>query len=173
MGARSVTNQCHSASWFHTLCKCISIEPNRDATGNAIPDSYKIIDQGSLQDQAQNSSSWLRCAFYLKWDPARGSVNPHSDSSETSIRTTSNTVNESSERKCLTLICFNAPPQLINRFKRLLDNTEWRNVLQSPFDLWIVVIDELFARMDIQAWNLADVFRGIERVRNILTYFPR
>lgn len=64
----------------------------------------------------------------------------------------------------MTLICFSPPSQLIDRFKRLLHNNEWRNVLENPFDLWVVVIDELFALMDAQTWNLADVFRGIERV---------
>jgi hypothetical protein len=72
-------------------------------------------------------------------------------------------MNEGSEKN-VTLICFNPPPQLIERFGRLWHNKEWRNVLDNPFDLWTVVIDELFMHMDLQAWNLADVFRGIERV---------
>jgi hypothetical protein len=62
------------------------------------------------------------------------------------------------------LICFNAPQQLIDRFEGRLHDTEWRSVLKNPFDLWIVVIDKLFVWMDAQAWNLADVFRGIEKV---------
>jgi hypothetical protein len=62
------------------------------------------------------------------------------------------------------LICFSPPPRLIGRFIRLLHNEEWRCVLKNPFDLWVVVVDEVFAQMDTQAWNLADVFRGIERV---------
>jgi len=130
-----------------------------------------------LQDQSQSSYSWLRSAFYLKWgpvhdplasaDPTIGSPlpdYPDSGSPATGIHKTPNVVNKSSERKCVTLICFNPPPQLIGRFRRLLHNREWRNILENPFDLWVVVIDELFALMDAQAWNLADVFRGIERV---------
>jgi hypothetical protein len=141
-----------------------------------------------LQDQSQSSYSWLRSAFYLKWGPAHDplasadpttgsslSENPDSDSPVTSIDTTqSHAVDKSSERKCVTLICFSPPSQLIDRFKRLLRNKEWRNVLENPFDLWIVVIDELFALMDAQAWNLADVFRGIERVsQKYMHIFPR
>ena len=36
--------------------------------------------------------------------------------------------------------------------------------MENPFDLWVVVMDELFKQMDAQVWNLTDVFRGIERV---------
>jgi hypothetical protein len=126
----------------------------------------------TLQAQSQSSYSWLRSAFYLKWGPAHdplASINmtteaSASDGPVTSTPTTSNVVNSSSEKKCVTLICFNAPSQLIDRFQRLLHNVEWCNVLENPFDLWVVVIDELFAQMDAQAWNVGDVFRGIERV---------
>jgi hypothetical protein len=121
----------------------------------------------NVKDQA--SYSWLRSAFYLKWGLARGSPN----SARTSTRTTSNAVDESSERKCVTLICFSPPLRLVNRFIRLLHNEKWRCVLKNPFDLWVVVVDEVFAQMDDQAWNLATVFKGTERVSEEYMYIFR
>jgi hypothetical protein len=56
----------------------------------------------------------------------------------------------------------------MERFERLLRHDNWRQVLENPFNLWVVVTDELFRQMDAQVWNLGDVFRGIEGVSNRL-----
>ncbi|KAF4624295.1 hypothetical protein G7Y89_g13879 [Cudoniella acicularis] len=38
----------------------------------------------------------------------------------------------------------------------------WQKTIARPFDLFVIVLDELFRQMDEQVWNLSDVFRGIE-----------
>jgi hypothetical protein len=104
-------------------------------------DNSHIIDEhGANQENplSQSSFSWLRSAYFMCW-----TRNPH---------------------KSVTLICFCHPPFLPGRLKKHLPNM-WEQVVNNPFDLWVVVLHELFKQIDNQAWNLGNVFRGIEHVR--------
>ena len=107
--------------------------------------------------QDQSNFSWLRSAFFLRWAYLR----KPSDSSNPTHDPPNNATSPITQ---VTLICFGAPPLLIERFERLLQHHNWRQVMENPFSLWVVVMDELFKHMDDQVWNLGTVFRGIERV---------
>jgi hypothetical protein len=63
------------------------------------------------------------------------------------------------------LICFGASNYLQERFGDLATSPNWNQCLDAPYNLLVVVLDELFLEMDEQAWRLAGVFRGIEHVR--------
>jgi hypothetical protein len=64
----------------------------------------------------------------------------------------------------VTLICFGACQPLINRFLRLAGHQAWEVTIETPYDLYVIVLDELFRQMDAQVWNLSGVFRGMEHV---------
>jgi Mg2+ and Co2+ transporter CorA len=102
-------------------------------------DNSHIIDEHLANQEnplSQSSFSWLRSAYFMRW-----TRNPH---------------------KSVTLICFEHPPFLRDRLREHLPNM-WEQVVNNPFDLWVVVLHELFKQIDNQAWNLGNVFRGIER----------
>lgn len=69
----------------------------------------------------------------------------------------------SDKSRCVTLLCFGASQELAARFVRLKTSNSWREVLQDPFLLHVIIFDELYIMLDKIAWNLADVFRPMER----------
>ncbi|KAN0067331.1 hypothetical protein V8E54_014594 [Elaphomyces granulatus] len=105
---------------------------NIEVDGSKIIDDHPDNQRGRL---SQSNFTWLRSAYFMCW-----------------------TCNA---RKPVTLICFDSPPSLQNLLKERLPNT-WEQVVQNPFDLWVVVLHELFLQMDDKAWKLARVFRDIE-----------
>jgi hypothetical protein len=64
----------------------------------------------------------------------------------------------------VTLLCFGASLSLVDRFKRSATNSTWEIALKNPYNLFVIVFNEIFKEMDQQAWNLGAVFRGIEHV---------
>lgn len=62
----------------------------------------------------------------------------------------------------VTLICFGAPLALVNRFERLAKDFSCDDVMQDPYILFDLVLEELVALIDQVAWLLGDVFGEIE-----------
>jgi hypothetical protein len=92
--------------------------------------------------------SWIRAGFFLKWFPL--------DSSN------------ASNHSCTTLICFGASISLQQRFERLASNSTWTDAVCDPYNLFVIILDELFIQADGLVWNLSDVFRAIEEVSTVL-----
>jgi hypothetical protein len=113
----------------------------------------------------QSSFSWLRSAFFLRWDPIRV---PSESSSRSQVSADPTTT----PSKRVTLICFGAPEDLIKRFEGLLQHSSWRRAVENPFDLWVIVLDEMFKQMDTQVRRLGEVFRRLEIVSAFLLPFP-
>ena len=67
----------------------------------------------------------------------------------------------------MTLICFGASAALEQRFESLSSNPQWEKVLQDPYILYAIVLDELFLQMDRQVWTVSEVFGKVERVRSL------
>ena len=67
----------------------------------------------------------------------------------------------------VTLICFMAPEGLMRRFSILLDHPEWEDVLEDPFILYDIILEELYLILDAVIRTLGKVFNGVERVRYI------
>jgi hypothetical protein len=63
----------------------------------------------------------------------------------------------------ITLLCFGASEAMKKRFCRIPNRPNWSMNI-DPYQLLVIVLDELFQQMDLQVWNLSDVFRGIEYV---------
>jgi hypothetical protein len=138
------------AFWLHYLCKNVDIE-DRSNTNEEFPQitDHHPDKEIELHKLSQTNWTWLRAGFFLKWGPLKerapnGSLmNP------------------------VTLLCFGASQAMKNRFGRVPNGPTWRMDI-DPFQLFVIVLDELFQEMDKQVWNLSDVFRGIEHVRMTL-----
>lgn len=108
----------------------------------------------------QSNWTWFRGGFFLRWAP-------HA--------TTQITVPQSEPQQLppgatVTLICFGGPQSLIERFRGLIDHQEWQKMVQDPYGLFVIIFQEIFKQMDLQAWNLATVFRDRETVRTLPHY---
>ncbi|KAL2004631.1 hypothetical protein VTN00DRAFT_3367 [Thermoascus crustaceus] len=153
-----ISQEGYYSSWFHVLCKHILIEQVTNDNNNSDLDhsstAYRIIDRHPENEtpQSQSNFSWLRSAFYMRWGPMSTKRPPPTDG-----RTATSHPNS------VTLICFGAPHTLVERFQREAHHDTWKQVVDNPFQLWVVVLNELFKQMDAQVWNLADAFRGVEK----------
>jgi hypothetical protein len=131
-------------AWTHSLYKDLNIVQEHPETGEpAIVDPYFASLSSSPpvgpEEISQADSSW------------------HISSSHLHIRT------RSDGTKCITLLLFGAIESLIQRFERLLTNPAWRDVLEEPYLLFIIIEEDLYNHIDDLAWGLADVFRGKEQ----------
>lgn len=86
--------------------------------------------------------------------------NPRNNSGWSSSAST--TIAQASD--AVTLICFGAPLALANRFERLAKDFSCDDVIQDPYILFDLVLEELVAVIDQVAWLLGDVFGEIETV---------
>ena len=69
---------------------------------------------------------------------------------------------EPGKDKCVTLLCFGTPQTMVERFRRLLHNSRWRDAVEDPYVLLSVVYEELYNAVDKLSWQLADMFRPLE-----------
>ncbi|KAH8659244.1 hypothetical protein BGZ60DRAFT_414873 [Tricladium varicosporioides] len=132
------------ASWIHYLCPRIDI--NKVTVTDQNGDFPSIIDshpdhQHPLHELTGTSWAWNRAGFFLRWGTPRN--------------------NKTSP---VTLICFSGPQYLRCRLKDLANEPSWhwQKVLTRPYDLFVIVLDELFGEMNAQVQNVSEVFRGIE-----------
>ncbi|EEP79687.1 predicted protein [Uncinocarpus reesii 1704] len=141
-------------SWIHTLCRSI---PSGLKWVRRMPDSPSAVPQSLLGDQSSRLS-WLRSAYVLRWDPA-----PRNAPREPEIENRASSASSSSSSSgSVTLICFGAPFTVMERFRKQAASDTWTQAVEHPFQIWLIVLDELYRQMDAQAWNLADRFRGVE-----------
>jgi hypothetical protein len=67
--------------------------------------------------------------------------------------------------KTITLLLFGAPFPFWDRFHGLIGTHTADELLQDPFMLLEIVLDEMHKLMDRVGWHVADVFRSIEQVK--------
>ena len=123
-------------SWCHFLCRNVDVKDGI------------IQDLGYLDDESTPSlapsSLWSMCDFYLH------------------VR---NESTEGSEHgKAVTLLCFGAPKEVIDRFQRLLHQRDtWGEILLEPYLLFDVLFDQLHEFFDSKAWCISDAVRPEEQ----------
>ena len=64
--------------------------------------------------------------------------------------------------RSVTLLCFGAPPAVIQCFRHLESNGNWHSIYDEPFLGFDVIYTALFLLVDEVAWALADVFWPVE-----------
>jgi hypothetical protein len=125
------------ATWFHFLCRKVDIKDG------------KIQDLGYLRHGTENgqkadpSKMWTMCDFFLHIKPA---------------------VAGNSERKIVTLLCFGAPDEILQRFVSLQVKTSWKDALVEPYLLFDVLFDELHGVLDKAVWELSKAVNPEEKL---------
>jgi hypothetical protein len=125
------------AMWFHFLCRKVDIEEG------------KIQDLGYLRHGTENgqkadpSKMWTMCDFFLHVKPA---------------------VAGNSEPKTVTLLCFGAPDEVVQRFISLQDKASWKETLAEPYLLFDVLFDELHGVFDKAVWELGKAVNPEEKL---------
>jgi hypothetical protein len=90
---------------------------------------------------SQADGTWIKSGFFLTWGPEK-----------------------SSNEICTTLICFGAHTDLKERFEYLAYHSSWLDAVQCPFNLFVILLEQLFLTLDSKIWDLSDVFRTMEGV---------
>lgn len=136
-GTSTVTRQRAEVAWCHFICR------NVDVKDGVIQD-LGYLDEDQSTTGLAPSSLWSMCDFYLH-------VRPEST--------------EGSEYgKAVTLLCFGAPKEVIQRFQRLLCKRDaWGEVLLEPYLLFDVLFDQLHDFFDNKAWHISEAVRPEER----------
>ena len=144
------------SSWFHFLCKNISLERSEhDPKQVQIKNPWEMQQfQSKKEDQSQADYSWIRAAFFLKSETT--------DASSPKVKTQGGMV---------TLLCFGASDALVQRLSKLLQRSSWTDLIEDPYLLYTIVLDELYLQLDGMAWRLNEVFGSMEKVRATSTWF--
>lgn len=108
----------------------------------------RIADPRGTQ-YSQGDWLWIRSSFFLKWNTC-----------------------DNRDLATATLVVFSASPELRARFQRLILNPEWIVALVDPFSLYVIVLDELWLQADGIMKKVAEVFNGMETVRNFISPPP-
>jgi hypothetical protein len=126
-----------TVAWFQVLCKNINVVV-RD-------EKHVVVDprpQAASDDDSHAEGTWIKQKYFLSWGRGRGI------------------------EKCTTLICFGTHRDLTLRFEHLSTNSAWKESVDSPYTLFVIVLDELFKLLDGQVWKMLDVIKDLEKVRS-------
>jgi hypothetical protein len=62
----------------------------------------------------------------------------------------------------VTLLCFGVPPSIVLRFERLLAKASWCDILEEPYLLFVIILDELHEIFNSLSTKLAVALRTVE-----------
>jgi hypothetical protein len=64
--------------------------------------------------------------------------------------------------KTVTLLCFGAPKEVVQRFEELRENKFWDDVLHEPYLVFAIIFDELHDMFDLLSKKLGYAIRTVE-----------
>jgi hypothetical protein len=160
---QSVAHSCGSqvgvdgseSAWFHFLCKNITVERNPEN-----PRHVEIKNQNIRSDTkglSQEDFSWIRAGFFLKSEPSRSS---EPKMHYPGILTPSGDMQMGNDT--VSLVCFGASEALKKRFISLVSQSISQEVLQEPYTLISIILEEVYLQMDSLSWSLSSVYGGME-----------
>ena len=144
------------AIWFHFLCKNVQLGPKNTVS--------KISGTGEVGKLSNADFSWRKAAFMLKWKTA------YSFPGNSEIQNAGGQAHPSNpswepQFEDISCCCWGGPYALKQRFEGIAWNNDWAEVLQDPFVLVDVILDQLFVLIDEQLASTAAVLGSIENVR--------
>ncbi|KAI9713842.1 MAG: hypothetical protein M1820_000572 [Bogoriella megaspora] len=142
-GSRPMSDNRHCL-WFHFLCKNVELTPS-GAVRN-------VNGYGPAGQLSQADWSWQKAGFFLKWQDTLLDSTPDYSVSGTS----------SSRFDQVTCCFWGATQAIANRFGDIIRTPSWTDVLQDPFVILDVILDELYLLVDMQKTRLASAFGQIE-----------
>ncbi|KAL8947937.1 MAG: hypothetical protein Q9222_005827 [Ikaeria aurantiellina] len=122
-----------SACWLHSLCKNTYVV--RDSNG--VP----LIQDPRGQRLSQDDGTWRRSGIFLRWkQPAA----------------------VGGDDAMVQMVIFSPHIVLQKNLERLATRDDWRQALEDPFCLLVVVLDDLFRQVDAAILNVLGVLRVVE-----------
>ena len=125
--------------WLHTLCKNIELVPEEDAH----PRIKDPRDRPPGPSSSQADGTWTKSGYFMRWKQ------PPTDRKGD---------------KMVELIILSPSRSLQANMDRLLTRPDWEQTLVDPFNLLILVLDDLFQQVNTAINNVSTVFRHIEQV---------
>jgi hypothetical protein len=153
--------------WFHLLCKDIAVSKGRifhprdsgvanDGQQGANP--HQTAEGRHAQSQSQANFTWLKPGFVLKIKDQQGPPIPNRSTTSES----DHTLTPASVEPDVEMFCFGAPTTLHDRFKTFKDTAACDDIMQDPYVLLEIALEEMHKVMDRTAWVLSDVFGSVE-----------
>lgn len=106
-----------------------------DVRGSKIQNFGYLRDEKGGQSQTSSASNlWIMCDFFL----------------------------HVAEDKSVTFLCFGVPNLILLRFEKLLIKTSWKDILQEPYLLFVIVFDELHGLFHELSTSLGLALRQVE-----------
>ncbi|CAO1601059.1 hypothetical protein XANCAGTX0491_004725 [Xanthoria calcicola] len=124
--------------WLHTLCKNLELVQGTDG-------KLAIQDPRGSQPSQEGDGTWKRSGIFLRW---KQSTVGNGDASE------------------VDMIIFSPTLSLQKNLESLVKRPHWRQALEDPFCLLVVVLDNLFRQVDEAIAKVHNVLRAVEHVRH-------
>lgn len=150
--------------WFHFLCKEIRLQDDRIVHRCSSNDDISDENNARLlaQQQSQANFEWSKPGFVLKIRN-EGASRP----TRTPSSTSDTTLAAPSLQAKVELLCFGASDNLRNRLQKLTRLASCEDLLQDPYLLLEIVLDELYRMLDLTGWSIGKIFGNIETVREL------
>lgn len=140
--------------WFHFLAKNFIAEV-RENDSEVVPQKPSRVRQSSRAASASNSHVGL---FKVAQELSQ------SNFEWTKIGVVLHVAKAGSSTPQMTLYCFGAPTTCRSRFIRLCQNADCQSMLQNPYMVLGIIIEEMYKLLDQTSWAVARSFGPIETV---------
>ena len=153
--------------WFHFLCKTVSITVKEQIVHQQIfveDKSPAGMARTQAQKQSQADFTWLKPGFVLKLRKQQSLPLPPSRTRTSSSDATMTAASAESE---VELFCFGAPERLVTRFRKLKGVAICNDLVQDPYVLLEIVLEEMYKELDQTGWSISRVFGRMEIVRSL------
>ncbi|KAL8988343.1 MAG: hypothetical protein Q9169_008571 [Polycauliona sp. 2 TL-2023] len=125
--------------WLHTLCKNLTLVRGIDG-------SPSIQDPRGSQPSQESDGTWLRSGIFLRWKQPIAGDDDASDAD---------------------LIIFSPTISLQRNLEILVKRANWRQALEDPFCLLVIVLDDLCRQVDEAATKVHSVIGSVEHVGHL------
>lgn len=153
--------------WFHFLCKTVSFTKGQIVHQQDFAEDDNNVGRARAQAQLQSQAdfTWLKPGFVLK---VREQQSLQMMPGRTRTSSSDATMALASAESKVELFCFGAPASLGDRFRKLKDIAICDDLLQDPYVLLEVVLEEMYKILDGAGWTISTVFGDMEIVSQLL-----
>jgi hypothetical protein len=145
--------------WFHFLCKDVTAVNGRIVH---VSEGERDARRRRAQHQSHANFAWLKPGFVLKIKGQHGPGMP----GRTRTSSSDATMAVALTRPRVELFCFGAPVALRDRFQKMMGVAICDDLLQDPYALLEIVLEEMYKVLDSSGWTVSQIFGDMEMVIN-------
>jgi hypothetical protein len=145
--------------WFHFLCKDVTAANGRIVH---VSEGERDARRRRAQHQSHANFAWLKPGFVLKIKGQHGPGMP----GRTRTSSSDATMAVALTRPRVELFCFGAPVALRDRFQNMMGVVICDDLLQDPYVLLEIVLEEMYKVLDSSGWTVSQIFGDMEMVIN-------